>query len=340
MNRILAYSLVLIFSISFKPILFAKTKLNGAGASFPYPLYSKWFSEYAKDSPETLFNYQAIGSGGGVRQVIAQTVDFGASDVPLRDKDKKKAKFDILQIPTTIGAVVVTYNVEEIEQGLKLDAQTLAKIFTGQITKWNDNKIQELNPNLNLPAKDILVVRRSDGSGTTAIFTGYLSAIDTTFEKVVGAGKAVKWPVGVGGKGNDGVTAMVKQMDGAIGYVELAYAITNQLNYAQLKNRAGKFIEPQISNISSSAKSFMQIASTKKELVGAIFNSEDPQAYPITSFTYLLIPATIKKKGKYTQMKAFVDWAMTKGQSMAKKLHYAPLPKELATLVKRKVSEL
>lgn len=321
--------LVILIASFLLPIAgFAATQINGAGASFPYPIYSKWFAEYNKVKPEVKFNYQAIGSGGGIRQLIKQTVDFGASDAPMRDKDMKKAAWPVMHIPTVLGAVAVTYNVEGIKTDLKLDGETLADIFMGNITKWNDAKIANLNTNVKLPAADILVVRRADGSGTTAIFTDYLSNASKAWKDKYGMGKSLRWPTGIGAKGNDGVTNMVKQTNGAIGYVELAYAFKNNLNVVALKNKAGEFQAPTVSGVSKAA------AKIKDDGTGfrvSIVNTEGKGVYPISAFTYILLPEA--KNPKLAEVRTFLKWALKDGQSYASKLHYAPLPKTVTKSV-------
>tara|TARA_R110000868_G_scaffold204946_3_gene453155 strand:+ start:21611 stop:22573 length:963 start_codon:yes stop_codon:yes gene_type:complete len=304
----------------------ALTKINGAGATFPYPIYSKWFSEYQKVNKDVQFNYQSIGSGGGIRQVLKETVDFGATDAPMLEKEMSKAKSPITHIPTVLGAVTVAYNLPEVSGDLKLDAKTLVNIFLGTITKWNHKDIANLNPEAKLPAKDILPVYRADGSGTTNIFTDYMSAVSKDFKEKVGVGKAVSWPVGIGGKGNEGVTNMVKQTPGSIGYIELAYALNNNLKTVAIKNRAGKFVSPTIEGISASAAK-ADLAS--QGFKGSIVNADGDEAYPISAFTYILLP-TKPGNAQLEEVKKFLIWALTDGQSFTKELHYAPLPKALA----------
>lgn len=304
---------------------FSKEQINGAGASFPYPIYTKWFAEYEKTNTDVQFNYQAIGSGGGTRQVIAQTVDFGASDVPLKEKDIKKAPYEIKQIPTVLGAVSVIYNVAEIATDLKLDGQTLADIFQGKVSKWNDEKIAKLNPNQTLPEKDILVVRRADSSGTTGVFTDYLSTASNDWKSDIGKGKVVSWPTGIGAKGSRGVTNMVQQTDGAIGYVELSYALTNKLKVVALKNHAGEFVTPSVEGVTLSAAKVSNVNDVTKSIV----NAQGKGVYPISSFTYVLLPVN-SSNPKLKSVHKFLQWALTDGQKMAKSLHYAPLPKSLA----------
>ena len=304
----------------------AAQKINGAGATFPYPIYSKWFSEYQKINKDVEFNYQSIGSGGGIKQVLAQTVDFGATDAPMTDDELKSAKTPIRHIPTVLGAVVLAYNVSGLPANLMLDGDTLAKIFLGTITKWNDAAIVKLNPKAKLPATDILVVRRSDGSGTTAVFTEYLAAVSADFKSKVGAGKNVNWPAGIGAKGNEGVTAMVAQTDGAIGYTELAYAINSGLKTASMKNAKGEFVAASVASITSAA------ASVKKfdgDLRMSIINADAKGAYPISSFTYILLPEN-PASAPVKAVRSFLGWALKDGQKFASELHYAPLPKKMS----------
>ena len=297
-------------------------RINGAGATFPYPLYSKWFSLYNQSHPGVQFNYQSIGSGGGIRQLLKQTVDFGASDAPMKAKDLKKAPWKIRHIPTILGAVSVSYNLPGIRQPLNLDGTTLAGIFSGKIKKWNSPLISALNPEVTLPKRPILVVRRADGSGTTAIFSDYLSTVSPEWEQKVGRGKTLRWPVGIGAKGNDGVAAQIKNNQGAIGYIELAYSIKIGLQTAAMKNPAGNFVIPAIESISLSAQT---ITDTKDGI--SIVNAPGDKAYPISAFTYILLPM---EHPKLKHLKKFLRWALTKGQTHASQLHYAPLPQTLA----------
>lgn len=319
-NLLMFLALIISLNVS------AAQKINGAGATFPYPIYSKWFSEYQKINKDVEFNYQSIGSGGGIKQVLAQTVDFGATDAPMSDEELKTAKTPIRHIPTVLGAVVVAYNVNGIQAGLHLDGDTLAKIFLGEISKWNDAAIVKLNPKAKLPATDILVVRRSDGSGTTAVFTEYLAAVSANFKTKVGAGKNVNWPAGIGAKGNEGVTAMVAQTDGAIGYTELAYAINSQLNTVAMKNAKGEFIAPSVASITAAASSVKKFDG---DLRMSIINADAKGAYPISSFTYILLPEN-PASAPVKAVKTFLGWALKDGQKFANELHYAPLPKKMS----------
>ena len=319
-------------------ISFSATQLNGAGASFPYPIYSNWFLKYQQSHKDVRFNYRPIGSGGGIRQLIAGTVDFGASDVPLKPKERKKLKYPVIQVPMVIGAVVVTFNLgSDAPENLILDGSTIADIYLGKISKWNDPAILALNPGVKLPDLGIMVVRRADSSGTTAIFTKYLSSVSSDWKSSVGAGKSVKWKLGFGGKGNDGVTGIVKQTKGALGYVELAYALNSKLSYAHLKNSSGRVIEPKIENVSIAAQSLVSKLGPDDELIGDISNSNEATAYPIASMTYLLLPQLAAKIESDLQLRKFIQWAYANGDSQAVKLHYAPLPDKLKTLVLNKL---
>jgi phosphate transport system substrate-binding protein len=319
----------------------AQMKLNGAGATFPYVIYSKWFDVYHQKTGIE-FNYQAIGSGGGIRQVIEGTVDFGASDAPMSDDQMKQVKdkqgSDILHIPTVMGAVVVTYNLPKVGKGLKLTPDVLSDIYLGTITKWNDSKITSINTGLNLPDEAIFVTHRSDGSGTTNIFTGYLTKVSDSWKSKVGQGTSVNWPVGLGGKGNEGVAGLVKQTEGSIGYVELAYAEKNNLPYAALKNKAGYFVEPTFDAVSAAAAGF--IKNMPADLRVEITNADGKDSYPIAGFTWLLIYQNMKDKTKAKAIVNFLKWAVTDGEKYAKELYYAPLPKEVVKLDEKKIAKI
>ncbi len=319
----------------------AQLKLNGAGATFPYVIYSKWFDLYHQKTGIE-FNYQSIGSGGGIKQVTEGTVDFGASDAPLTDDQLKavadKQGTDILHIPTVMGAVVLTYNIPGVGQGLKLTPEVLAGIYLGEITQWNDPKLTAINAGINLPDLPVIVAHRSDGSGTTNIFTDYLSKANEAWAKKVGHGTSVNWPVGLGGKGNEGVSGLVKQSDGSIGYVELAYAVQNKLPYALLQNKAGKFVEPTFDAVSAAAAGAAK--SMPADLRVMITNADGKDSYPICGFTWLLIYHSMKDKAKEQAMAKFLRWAMTDGQSYAKDLYYAPLPKPVVALCEKKIGTM
>jgi phosphate transport system substrate-binding protein len=312
--------------------------LQGAGATFPYPLYSKWISEYNKANPNVKIDYQSIGSGGGIKQITEQTVDFGASDAPMTDDQQKTLKKPIVHIPTTLGAVVATYNLPSVNGELKLTSDVLAGIFLGDIKKWNDPKIVEDNKDLKLPDKEITVVHRSDGSGTTAVFVDYLSKVSKTWADKVGKGTSVNWPVGLGGKGNEGVTGQVKQVEGAIGYTELVYAVQNKMPVASIKNKAGKFVVPSPDSVTAAASG--TVAQLPDDMRTSITDAEGDGAYPISSYTYLLVYQDMDSKTKAEALAKFIKWAMSDGQKLAKDLNYAPLPAEVVKKVEDKVKGL
>jgi len=300
----------------------AQLLINGAGATFPYPLYSKWFDAYAALHPTIHFNYQSIGSGGGIKQLENRTVDFGASDAPMNDEQLKAAPDKILHFPTVLGAVVITYNLPELKQPLKLTGPVVANIYLGRITKWNDPAIAELNPGVTLPDSNVVVCHRSDGSGTTYIFTDYLSKASPDWSKDVGKGTAVKWPAGLGGKGNEGVTALVRQTEGSIGYVELIYAVNNKLPTAILRNRDGKWVEANLKTVTAAAGS----ANMPADFRVSITDAPGADSYPIASFTYLLVYVHQNDAAKGKAIVDFIQWMLHKGQEYAPALSYAPLP--------------
>ncbi len=308
--------------------------INGAGATFPFPLYSKWFSEYNKLFPNLKFNYQSIGSGGGIKQITEKTVDFGASDAPLSDDEMGKAP-GLLNLPTVLGAVVVAYNLPGVP-AVNLSGPTLANIFLGTISKWNDPAIAADNPGVKLPDTAIAVASRSDGSGTTYVFTDYLAKVSPDFKAKVGAGKSVKWPTGLGGKGNEGVTGLVKQAPGAIGYVELAYANQNQLSVAAIKNVDGTYVKPTIDATSAAAAG----VPLPDDFRVSITNSPTKGAYPISSFTYLLVYQDQTNKEKGPAIINFLKWALTDGEKFAPPLYYAPLPAPVQAKVLAKVASM
>ena len=316
----------------------AETLINGAGATFPYPLYSKWFSEYARIDKDVKFNYQSIGSGGGIKQITAQTVDFGASDKFLSDDELKAAPGKLLHIPTVMGAVVVTYNLPGIGSGIKLNSEDLANIFLGRITKWNDPKIADDNPGVKLPDKPIIVVHRSDGSGTTSIFTDYLTGVNKEWAGKAGKGASVKWPVGLGGKGNEGVAGQIKNTQYSIGYVELAYAVENKLPYAHLKNKEGVFIEPTIKSISAAAAGAVKHMPADYRI--SLVNQPGKDAYPVVGFTWLLVYEQQKDKVKGQKLVEFLKWSLHNGQKMAAPLLYAPLPEGVVKMVDKTIKEI
>ena len=310
--------------------------LTGAGATFPNPIYSKWFSDYAANTGVKI-NYQPIGSGGGIRQLSEQTVDFGATDAPMSDEELAKAKGGpVMHVPTVLGAVVITYNVPGITKTLRLDGTALADIFLGKITKWNDPRIATVNNGLKLPATDILVVHRSDGSGTSYVFTEYLASVSPAWSAKPGKGKEVQWPVGIGGRGNEGVTGQVRQIPGSIGYVELAYAKQNKLAYADIKNAAGVFVTPTIDAVTAAAAGAVAKLPPNTDYRVSIVNAAGKDAYPISSFTWLLVYRHQADAAKGKKLLAFVRWALTEGEKSAASLDYAPLPAIMAKqLLKR-----
>ena len=316
----------------------AETLINGAGATFPYPLYSKWFSEYAKVDPSVKFNYQSIGSGGGIKQILAQTVDFGATDKFLTDAQLKSAPGKILHIPTVMGAVVVTYNIPGIGKGLRLTPDVLADIYLGKITKWNDPRIASVNKTIKLPANDIVVVHRSDGSGTSAIFTDYLSSVSADWKRKVGMGASVNWPVGLGGKGNEGVAGQIKNVKNSIGYVELAYAHENKLPYASLKNASGSFVEPSIKSTSAAAAGAAK--SMPADFRVSLVNQPGKDTYPIVGFTWLLVYQQQKNAANGKKMVEFLNWELKKGQKMAADILYAPLPEKVVKMVEKTIKTI
>jgi phosphate transport system substrate-binding protein len=316
---------------------FADMLLNGAGATFPYPIYSKWFDVYAKENPGIKFNYQSIGSGGGIRMLSNKTVDIGASDAPLTNEQLSSAPGKIFHFPSVMGAVVVAYNLPGFTGTLRLTGPVLADIYAGKITKWNDDKIKELNPGATLPETDFVVCHRSDGSGTTYIFTDYLSKVSHSWATEPGPGKgtSVKWPAGLGGKGNEGVTALVQQTPGAIGYVELIYALNNNIPFAELQNHAGNWVKASLEGVTAAAASVAD--NMPADFRVSITDAPGADAYPISSFTYLLVYQQQSDKEKGEQIKKFINWALTDAQQYAPSLKYAPLP---AAVVQREQAQL
>ncbi len=310
--------------------------LNGAGATFPYPIYSKWFYEYNK-ATGTAINYQSIGSGGGIQQLTNGTVDFGASDAPMTDDQMAKIKTGVLHFPTVAGAVAVAFNVPGVDK-LKLDGQTLAGIYLGTITKWNDPAIAALNDGVSLPDLNITVAHRSDGSGTSNIFTNYLTKVSTKWAATAGFGTSVKWPVGVGGKGNEGVAGLISQIPGTIGYVELAYAIKNKISYASIKNRDGNFVEPTLESTTACADGALR--RMPKDFRMMITNAAGENAYPICGFTWLLINKSYADPAKGKAITDFLKWYLDSGETMASDLYYAPLPASLVEKVKAQIDEV
>jgi phosphate transport system substrate-binding protein len=303
--------------------------LNAAGATFPYPIYSKWFDVYHTAHSNVQINYQSIGSGGGIRQLQAGTVDFGASDGPMTDEQLAQSKVKILHFPTVLGAVVPTYNVSGVTNDLNFTQKALAGIYLGTITKWNDPEIAKANPGVKLPGDDIVVVHRSDGSGTSYIFTDFLSKASGDWKSKVGAATSVNWPVGLGGKGNEGVTGLVKQTPGSIGYIELVYAVQNKIDYGKVQNAAGKFVKADLAGVTAAAAGVAK--AIPDDFRVSITNAPGPASYPISSFTWLLIPAQIPDAAKKNVIKDFLKWMLTDGQNYNEGLSYAKLPSLVAT---------
>ena len=316
---------------------FAQTTLNGAGATFPYPMYSKWFSEYHKLHSDVEINYQSIGSGGGIRQVLAGTVDFGASDGPMTDEQLAQAKVKILHVPTVLGAVVPAYNVSGISGELRFSPTTIADICLGKISNWNDKAIAADNPGMTLPAKPIILVHRSDGSGTNYIFTDYLSKISPEWKDKVGKGTSVSWPVGLGAKGNEGVAGMIRQMDGSFGYVELIYAVQNHIPYAAIRNAAGIWLKGSLEGATAAAGSVKQMP---PDFRVSITNAPGKDAYPISSFTWLLIPVQSKDPAKGKILVDFLHWMLADGEKMTTQLDYAPLPANVSAKVAEAIKQV
>jgi len=316
----LLIAITLLFSIfshsDQRPLL-----INGAGATFPYILYSKWFYEYSKINTKAQINYRSIGSGGGIRQLIKGTLDFGASDIPMKDFEIKKSEKTILHIPSTLSAVVITYNLSELTQPLKLNSELIALIFSGEIKKWNDPQILELNPQASLPDKNIIVIYRSDGSGTTAVFTEYLHKTQKEKNWNVGHGKSINWPVGIGGKGNEGVLGLVQKTSHSISYLGMGYALNHKLPVSYLKNKSGNFIQPNIQSVQTATTHINDNQSYTQSIV----NSQNKDAYPISAFSFLLIYKEMKNpQGEI--IVNFLKWALEDGQNFSKDLYYIPLP--------------
>jgi phosphate transport system substrate-binding protein len=339
MKRNLYIFLGLAFALLAGDTAHSQTQLTGAGATFPYVIYSKWFDVYSKETG-IHFNYQSIGSGGGIKQVTEGTVDFGASDAFLTEDQMKEIKnkrgTEILHFPTVMGAVVVTYNLPAAGKDLKLTPEILSGIYLCDVTKWNDERIVAVNPGLSLPDEAILVAHRSDGSGTTNIFTNYLTKVSPAWKEKVGQGTSVNWPVGLGGKGNEGVAGIVKQTPGAMGYVELAYAVQNGLPYAALKNKAGQFVSPSFDAVSAAAAGAAR--NMPKDMRVMLTDADGKSSYPICGFTWLIVYKNMKDKAKAKEIAKFLHWAFTKGQTYAKDLYYAPLPSPVQKMDVKQIS--
>lgn len=323
-----------------KPVV-AQSRLNGAGATFPAPMYSKWFNDYHNLHSDIEINYQPIGSGGGIRQVTEGTVDFGASDMPMTDEQLKEAEdklhTKVFNIPTVLGAVVPAYNIPGVTAELKFTPDLLAGIFLGQINNWSDSKISAVNPGVKFPNQQIVIVHRSDGSGTTFVWTDYLSKVSPEWKSQVGSGTSVKWPTGMGGKGNEGVAGLIRQAPGAIGYVELIYAIQNNIPYGSVRNSAGVFLKASLAGVTKAAAS---VAEMPADFRVSITNAPGKDAYPISTFTWLLIPQQSKDPAKGKILVDFLNWMVSDGQKMTTALDYAPLPANVAAKVKDAVKEV
>ena len=311
--------------------------INAAGATFPYPIYSKWFAEYAQQHPGVQINYQSIGSGGGIRQVTEGTVDFGASDMPMTDAMLAQSKVKLMHVPTVLGAVVPVYNLPGIGTDLKFAPDVLADIYLGKISNWNDARIAKDNPDVKLPNQEIYVVHRSDGSGTTFIFTDYLSKVSPDWKNNVGSNSAVSWPKGIGGKGNEGVAGLVRQMPGSIGYVELIYALQNKISYGYIRNSAGTWLKASIEGVTDAAAT---VKTMPADFRVSITNAPGKDAYPIASFTYLLIPTHPTDAAKAKIIKDFLNWMLSQGEGQVSALDYAPLPGAVADKVRAAVATL
>jgi phosphate transport system substrate-binding protein len=321
----------LLFCLLSTLAVMAQTTLNAAGATFPYPIYSKWFSEYHTLHPDIQINYQSIGSGGGIRQVTEGTVDFGASDMPMTEAQlaeaQSKLNTKVLNLPSVMGAVVPAYNIPGVSGEVKFTPEALANIFLGKITKWNDNALTSVNPGVNLPNKDIIVIHRSDGSGTTFIWTDYLSKVSADWKNDVGSNTSVKWPIGLGGIGNEGVAGSIRQLQGSIGYVELIYALQNHITFGSVRNSAGVFLKASLEGVTAAAASVPKMPADFRV---SITNAPGKDAYPISSFTWLLIPQHSKDAAKAKIITDFLNWMLTDGQKMTTDLSYASLPAGVA----------
>jgi phosphate transport system substrate-binding protein len=329
-----------VMSLTILPALFATAAMgaetiNAAGATFPNPIYQQWFSEYNKAHPDVQINYQSIGSGGGIRQLTAGTVDFGASDMPMTDEQMKDMKVKPLHFPTVLGADVLAYNVPGVATALKLTPEAIAGIFLGDIKKWNDPKIASANPGVKLPANDIEVVHRSDGSGTTFVFTDYLSKVSPDWKSKVGANTSVSWPIGLGGKGNEGVSGIIKQTPYSIGYVELIFAVEQKMPFADVKNASGKFVQASFTGVTAAAAAAKAMPDDFRV---SITNEMGPAVYPISSFTWLLVPSAIKDPAKKKAITDFLAWMLTTGQKDCEGLSYAPLPKAVVAKEQKQIA--
>ncbi|RZU39497.1 phosphate ABC transporter substrate-binding protein PstS [Edaphobacter modestus] len=324
--------------LAFAAIGAGAQNLNGAGATFPYPIYSKWFSEYNQQHPSVKINYQSIGSGGGIRQVSDGIVDFGASDVTMTDEQLAQAKVKVMAIPTVLGAVVPVYNLPGVNKDLNFSGDVIADIYLGKITKWNDGRIAKDNPGVSLPDKAILPVYRSEGSGTTFIFTDYLSKVSPDWLSKVGRNASVKWPTGIGQKGNEGVAGMVRQSPNSFGYVELIYALQNKMSFGSVKNASGKFVKASTDGVTAAAASAAK--SMPADYRVSITNAQGAASYPISSFTWLLVPIHSTDAAKTKALKDFLNWMLDRGEPEASALSYASLPKQVQDMVRKTVAQI
>src|SRR5262245_7187411 len=336
MNRIVPVVIVLLLSVSLGSA--QAVLLNGAGATFPYPIYSKWFDEYHRLRPMIQINYQSIGSGGGIRQITEGTVDFGATDGPMTDEQLSQAKTKILHFPTVLGGVVPTYNIPGVAQELNFTPTAVAGIFLGKITKWNDPELKNANASANLADKDIVVVHRSDGSGTTYVWADYLAKVSPEWKAKVGVNTSVNWPIGLGGKGNEGVSGLIKQTPYSLGYVELIYAIQNKMAYGRVRNMSGTFVKADLASVTAAAAGAAK--QMPEDFRVSITNSPAKDAYPISSFTWLLIPQKIADPAKKKAITDFVEWMLGDGQNMVEALTYARLPKEVVAMEKKALAKI
>jgi phosphate transport system substrate-binding protein len=334
-RRAIAFAAAAVLTLAASAV-FASTQLTGAGSTFDYPFFSKAFYEYSQQHSDVTVNYQSIGSGGGIQQFVAKTVDFGASDVPMNAEELKLANAPVLQIPVTLGGEAIGYNLPGIAKGLRLTRQSIADIFLGKITKWNAPEIAKLNPGLKLPDMPITVVHRSDGSGTTYIFTDFLSNVSPEWKKKVGTGKSVQWPAGLGGKGNEGVAGQVRQSPGAIGYIELAYVLENEMTYAQVENQAGKYLYPSIQTVAAAAATKPDISSTDFSIV----NAPGDNSYPISGYSWVMLYREPSDAARAKLVKETLEWLVTKGQSVAQSVDYVPLPENVQKQALKIISQM
>ncbi len=335
---LIASAAVAAFTIGISSPALAQTQITGAGSTFDYPLFSKIFYDYSQQNPDVTVNYQSIGSGGGIKQFSAQTVDFGATDVPMNAKELATAGFPVVQIPIALGGEGIGYNIPGINKGLKLSAQAVADIYLGNVTNWNDPEIAKLNPDLTLPNLPITVVHRSDGSGTTYIFTDYLSTVSSAWQTKVGRGKAVSWPApsSIGGKGNEGVAGLVEQTPGSIGYIELAYLLANSISYAQLQNPSGNFVYPSLDTVAAAAATKPDVSATNFSIV----NTTGANSYPISGYSWGLLAETPRDPARGAIVKKLFSWAVTTGQAQAATIGYVPLPANIQALAQKEIATI